>query len=62
MSIAFRALFVGDRSETYSLFERWLKGTDIAIDDVVGHADVLAAVARRTPDLIVLGFTTPSTI
>jgi adenylate cyclase len=56
VSIAFKALFVGDRSETYSLLKRLLKGTEIAIDDVVGHADVLAAVARSTPDIIVLGF------
>lgn len=56
MSTAFKALFVGDRSESYSLFARWIDNTDIAIGEVVGCADVFAAVARCTPDIVVLGF------
>jgi adenylate cyclase len=53
VSVTYRALFVGDRSETYSLFERLLQPSDIQIDEVVTHGDVLVSVARRTPDIIV---------
>lgn len=52
--MTFRALFVGDRSESYKLFERWIAGSDIDIADVVSYDAVLASVAQRTPDLIVL--------
>lgn len=51
--MTFRALFVGDRSETYELFERWVAGSDIEIEDIVGHDAVLSSVSQRVPDLIV---------
>jgi class 3 adenylate cyclase len=53
MAATFRALFVGDRSETHTLLKRLLDGSDIEIDDVVSHDQVLACVARRAPDIIV---------
>lgn len=53
MAAAFRALFVGDANETHALLIRMLDGSDIAIDDVVPHDQVIASVARRAPDLIV---------
>jgi len=53
MAATFRALFVGERSEAYNLLKRLLQGSDIEIDDVVTHDQVLACVARRAPDIIV---------
>jgi len=49
----FRALFVGERSESYELLLRMLEGSDIVVEDAVPHDAVIAAVAHRTPDLIV---------
>lgn len=53
MSVAFRTLFVGDRSETCEFLTRMLEGSDIVIDAVVSHDAVIASVAQRAPDLIV---------
>lgn len=53
MGASFRALFVGDRAESHALLVRMLEGSDIVIDDVVSQEEVIASVARRTPDLIV---------
>lgn len=53
MAATYRALFVGDLSDTHGLLERLLEGSDIAIDDVVQHEQVLARVAQRMPDIIV---------
>lgn len=53
MSATFRALYVGDLSETHSLLQRLLEGSNVRIDDVVSHEQVLACVARRMPDIIV---------
>ncbi len=53
MSMTFRALFVGDRSDSQALLTRLLEGSDIVIDDVVSHEQVLASVATRAPDVIV---------
>lgn len=53
MAATYRALFVGDLSETHGLLERLLDGSDIAIDDVVQHEQVLARVALRMPDIII---------
>lgn len=50
----FRALFVGERSESHALLSRMLEGSDIEIDDVVSQAEVIGSVASRTPDLIVV--------
>ena len=47
MAETFRALFVGERSEIYSQLVRLLEGSDIVIDDVVTHDQVLASLARR---------------
>jgi class 3 adenylate cyclase len=54
MAETFRALFVGERSEIHSHLTRLLEGSDIVIDDVVTHDLVLASVARRVPDLVIL--------
>lgn len=53
MSVAFRALFVGDRSEAFELLEKLLADSDIAIDEVVTHDELLASAARRTPDVVI---------
>jgi class 3 adenylate cyclase len=53
MSVTFRALFVGDRSESHRLLTRLLEGSDIVIDDVIPCEQVLASVATRAPDVIV---------
>lgn len=53
MSVAFRALFVGERSEPFALLERMLEGSDIQIDEVVSHDELLASAARRTPDIVI---------
>lgn len=53
MSVAFRALFVGERSETFALLERMLEDSDVQIDEVVDHEGLLASAARRTPDIVV---------
>ena len=52
-TISFRALFVGDRGDSYELLMRMLVGSDIVVDDVATHGEVIASVARRAPDLIV---------
>jgi len=54
MAETFRALYVGERSEIHGQLARLLDGTDITIDDVVAHDQVLASVARRIPDLVLL--------
>ncbi|MFL6577726.1 MAG: adenylate/guanylate cyclase domain-containing protein, partial [Povalibacter sp.] len=56
MSAAYRALFVGDRMESYALLTRMLEGSDIVIDNAVLPAEVVASVAQRAPDLIVFAF------
>ncbi|HVF18459.1 MAG TPA: adenylate/guanylate cyclase domain-containing protein [Steroidobacteraceae bacterium] len=53
MAATFRALFVGGLSETHNLLKRLLEESDIEIDDVVLHDQVVASVARRAPDIIV---------
>ena len=54
MSMAFRALLVGDRSESHVLLTKLLEGSDIAIDDLVPYDQVLASVATRAPDVIIV--------
>jgi class 3 adenylate cyclase len=56
MTAAYRALFVGDRTDSYALLMRMLEGSDIVIDNVVVPAEVVASVAQRAPDLIVFAF------
>ena len=58
MRSSFRALFVGDRAESYAVLVRMLEGSDISIDDVVCHDEVVASVAQRVPDLIVVALET----
>lgn len=53
MPVAFRTLFVGDRTESYEFLVRTLADSDIVIDAVVSHEAVIASVAHRAPDLIV---------
>ncbi|MET0497898.1 MAG: adenylate/guanylate cyclase domain-containing protein [Steroidobacteraceae bacterium] len=54
MSMAFRALLVGDQSESHVLLTKLLEGSDIAIDDLVPYDQVLASVATRAPDVIIV--------
>jgi adenylate cyclase len=56
MSAAYRALFVGERAETYALLMRMLEGSHIDIDNVVSPVEVVTSVAQRAPDLIVFAF------
>ncbi len=56
MSATYRALFVGERTESHALLMRMLEGTDIEIDTVVSPDEVVSSVAQRTPDLIVFAF------
>jgi adenylate cyclase len=53
VSIAFRALFVGERGDAFQLFARLLVGSDIQVDEVVGHDELLPAVAKRMPDIVI---------
>lgn len=55
MAITYRALFVGERSESHDLLMRLLDGSDIQVDDVVSHGDIVGRVAQRAPDLITFG-------
>jgi class 3 adenylate cyclase len=55
MAETFRALYVGERSEIHGQLTRLLDGSDIVIDDVVSQDQMLASVARRIPDLVILG-------
>lgn len=55
MTITYRALFVGERSEGYELLLRRLDGSDVVVDDAVQPADVVSRVAQRAPDVIVFG-------
>ena len=54
MSMAFRALLVGDRSESHALLTRLLEGSDIGIDALVPYDQVPASVATRAPDVIIV--------
>ena len=53
MSATYRAVFVGARADAHAVFERLLQGSDIQIDEIVTHDQMLACIARRTPDIIV---------
>lgn len=55
MAITYRALFVGERSDSHDLLMRLLDGSDIVVDDVVEHESVISRVAQRAPDLITFG-------
>ena len=50
-AISFRALFVGDRGDSYELLMRMLERSDIVVDDVATHGEVIASVARRAASL-----------
>lgn len=54
MTSTFRALLVGDRSRSTGLLTRLFEGSNIVPDDLVGHEAVLASVAHRVPDLLVI--------
>lgn len=53
MSSTFRALLVGDRFRSGAL-ARLFEGSNIELDELVGHGEVLARVAHRAPDLLVI--------
>lgn len=54
LSAAFRTLLVSTSDSSRALLGRLLDGSDIVIDDVVEPEQVIASVARRAPDLIVI--------
>src|SRR5688572_19089145 len=54
LSAAYRTLLVSSSDASKLLLARLLEGSDIVIDDMVEPDQVIASVARRAPDLIVL--------
>jgi len=54
MSATFRTLLVSSSSFSSALLNKLLEGSDIVVDDVVQSDQVIASVARRAPDLIVI--------
>jgi adenylate cyclase len=54
MSATFRTLVIGASAASRNLLARLIEGSDIVIDDVVGPQQLVASVARRAPDLIVI--------
>lgn len=54
MSLTFRTLLVSPNAASRGLLARLTEGSDIVIDDVVAPEQVIASVARRAPDLIVI--------
>jgi adenylate cyclase len=54
MSATFRTLLVSTAEPSRLLLMKLLEGSDIVIDDVVEADQVIASVARRAPDLIVI--------
>src|SRR5690349_20492489 len=61
MSATFRTLLVGTSEVSRGLLDKLLDGSDIVVDDVVQADDVIASVARRAPDLIVIDVATDAT-
>jgi adenylate cyclase len=54
MAVAFRALLISTNAACRGLLTRLIEGSDIVMDDVVGPEQVIASVARRAPDLVVI--------
>jgi adenylate cyclase len=54
MSATFRTLLVTSQAASRGLLTRLIDGSDIVIDDVVVPDQVIASVALRAPDLIVI--------
>jgi adenylate cyclase len=54
MSATFRTLVIGASASSGNLLARLIDGSDIVIDDVVAPEHVVASVARRAPDLVVI--------
>lgn len=54
MSATFRTLLVSSNEGSRGLLARLVAGSDIVIDDVVAADQVIASVARRAPDLMVI--------
>jgi adenylate cyclase len=54
MSATFRTLVISCNTASRSIVERLIEGSDIVIDDVVPPGQVVASVARRAPDLVIL--------
>jgi DNA-binding response OmpR family regulator len=54
LSATYRTLLVSSSEATRGLLDRLLDCSDIVVDDVVQPDQVIASVARRAPDLIVL--------
>src|SRR3990170_2210226 len=54
MSATFRTLLVSTAASSRALLNKLLEGSDLVIDDVVEAENVIASVAHRTPDLMVI--------
>lgn len=54
MTLSLRTLLVGESALSRSLIERFLEESDLLLDAVVSHDEVIAQVALRAPDLIVI--------
>lgn len=54
ISATYRTLLVSTQAASRALLARLIEGSDIIIDDVVAPDQVIASVARRAPDLIVI--------
>src|SRR5688572_12795461 len=54
LSATYRTLLISSSEATRSTLGRLLEASDIGIDDMVEPDQVIASVARRAPDLIVL--------
>src|SRR5262245_44286207 len=54
MSATYRTLLVSPHEASRALLERLVEGSDIVVDDVVPPDSVIASVARRAPDVIVV--------
>jgi adenylate cyclase len=61
MSATYRTLLVSTAEPSRILLTKLLEGSDIGIDDVVEADQVIASVARRAPDLIVIDVETDPT-
>jgi class 3 adenylate cyclase len=54
MSVPYRTLLVSTNPSTRALLERLIEGSGIILEDVIAADDVIASVAQRAPDLIVI--------
>src|SRR5690606_32230879 len=55
MSAAYRVLLVNASIACRDLLQQWLQGQDMVLDDSIAAERLIPSIARRPPDLIVLG-------